>query len=737
MQKEMEVIKPEIMPSVIRNADTGKKINPVMSVKNHLPKVLLISFICMAIGLTFIYLKVSPLYQAEAKIVIEPVIPKILYGKEQASITNYYDNFANTQINIMQSFPVLSEALNIYKEKGFVWKLPGETTQGAVTRLQTQLKINQVRNTHLISVEKEGRTKEGLAELVNAVVQSYMEIGDKDQSSKDSSRLHFLENRKKEMDEELKKRYLELERVAKKHAVGTTDERNIYVYLEAVVNVQQSLIKARARRIEMEVRLKELSKQMKKLKTLDISAEVEEWVEHDEAIEDNRIQMSRRLQGIGLTFEGMKEEHPDRLRFEKSFEKLLEVQTTMRERAHEKATSVIRGKLLAVQKKKILELEADYAAALKTEKKLLKELGNAEKKATNVNSKMIRASTFRRDIKRIQDAQIRIDERIDELEVESRSPGRIFLMDKALMPEMPSTKKRTKFFIVAIIFSVIAGVGYAVGRDKLDTQIKTTEDIENVLNFPPTGYILDTKDMKIPADRFDRLALDFPQSMIAEQIRDITFSLSQEQENYKSKIFTWFSLEKNHGTTSVLSNVLCSLSGKSSKKIYVDLNIWNPVTSSLENSNQKGLWDVMEGKCSLREAIIENNDLPFHVLPIGNLGNQSPNFFSEAGLESIIRTLTMDYQYIMIDAPPLMFASEVKFLTRLADVSVLVVKAGEVTEQQLLKSVKQLERINVQILSVILNGVKLFRGGYYKSQKDNYQEIAQSKTMEDLNESAA
>lgn len=737
MQELMENRKIDSQLQPLSSAPTGKKINPVMSIKNHFPGVVLITIICATLGLGLVYSKISPLYQAEAKVLIEPVVPKILDGLEQASITSYYDDFARTQINIMKSFPVLSKALKIYSEKGFSWRLPEETTQSAVSRLKASIKIKQVRDTHLISLEKESRSSEGLAELVNAVVQSYIETEDKDQSLKDSSRLQFLETRKQEMDEELKRRYEELEKIAKKHAVGTTDERNIYVYLEAVVNVQQSLIRARAKRIETEVRLKELAGQMGKLRTLDISAEVDEWVERDSAIEDNRIQMSRRLQGIGLTFEGMKEEHPDRLRFEKSFEKLVEVQTTMRKRSRKKAESVIRGKLLAVQNRKILDLEADYAAALKTEKKLISELSQAEEKATSVNSKMIRASTFRRDIKRIQDSQVRIDERVDQLEVESRSPGRIFLMDRALKPELPSNKKRNKLMVIAVIFSFVIGVGYAVGRDKMDTRIKTTRDIENVLNFPPTGFILDANDLKISGKQFDRLVLDNPNSLITEQIRDITFTLSQEQEDFDSRIFTWFSLGRNHGTTSVLSNVLCSLSGRKSSKIYVDLNIWDSVTADPQNYGQKGLWEVLEGKCSLNDAIIKNNKLPFHVLPIGNLKDENTNIFTEAGLENIIRTLKLDYKYIMIDSPPLIFASEVKFLSRLSDVSVLIVKAGEVTEQQLIKSLKQLDRIRIPVLSIILNGVKLFRGGYYKSQNENHKQIAKSRVMEDINESAA
>ena len=222
MQQEMEIRQMDSHSISPNRAPRGKKINPVMSIKNHFPGVVLITIICAALGMGLVYHKISPLYQAEAKVLIEPVVPKILDGLEQASITSYYDDFARTQINIMESFSVQSKALKIYSEKGFSWRLPGETTQSAVSRLKASLKINQVRDTHLISLEKESRSSEGLAELVNAVVQSYIETGDKDQSLKDSSRLQFLETRKLELDEELKRRYEELEKIAKKHAVGST-----------------------------------------------------------------------------------------------------------------------------------------------------------------------------------------------------------------------------------------------------------------------------------------------------------------------------------------------------------------------------------------------------------------------------------------------------------------------------------------------------------------------------------
>jgi uncharacterized protein involved in exopolysaccharide biosynthesis len=190
---------------------------------------------------------------------IEPVVPKVLYGKEEASIMPYYDDFVRTQINQVKSYPVLSRALEIYREKGFNWQLPEESTEQAVGRLAVRLNIAQLRDTQLFALTMTSRRKEGLAEIINATVEAYLEtIGD-EQMNKDASRLSFLRNRKLEIEKELADKYQVLQKISAKYAVGITDEKNIYVYLQAIVDLTQQLVKATSRRIQVESKLKELT----------------------------------------------------------------------------------------------------------------------------------------------------------------------------------------------------------------------------------------------------------------------------------------------------------------------------------------------------------------------------------------------------------------------------------------------------------------------------------------------
>lgn len=701
----------------------SKPIEPLGSILNHLPMVIFIVIGCLAAGIGGVVLKVKPSYQAEAIIKIEPVISKILYGQENASITPYYDDFVRTQISLVKGFPILSSAIELYEAQGPKWRLADESIDQAVGRLTGRLDIKQLRDTQLFSLSMSGRRKEGLAEIINAVARTYLKTNKDEQLNKDAARLIFLKKRRNETEQGLQVKYGILQNISAQYAVGITDEKNLYVYLQAIVDLTQQLVKATSRRIETESKLKEMGLQRNVLKSIDISADIDDWVEKDWAIRDNRIQLSRKLQNMRLILAGVNQEHPDRKEYEQNLQKLYEVQENLLKRARKVGEKVIRGKLLSDQNKKILELKTEYAAALKTEAKLRSELTSAEHRATDINTQMMKAATLRKNIQRLQDALLRIDERIDQIEVESRSPGRIFLKTKARTPEKPSGGKPAKMMIIVVLFSFLGGIGYAVFRDKLDTRILSTKDVRRVLGFPATGFVMEAaQDLEKIKDIYHAV-METPFAQTSEQYKGIAFALSAEHESHKSRIYTAVSIGPQQGTSSFLINTLCALKGSRHKKILVDLNIRSPIGPKLVPESDLGLWDVMEGRGHLKEAIVSESKYPFHILPFGNWVQQNLSPFQELGLGTIIETLRIDYEYIMIDSPPLTVTTDAKFLARLAEVTILVVQSEAVAENELFRWVRELDKARVKVISVILNRVKLQRGRYYKSAMEQYYRL--------------
>ena len=696
---------------------TAKPINPLRSVLSHFPSVALIIVLFAGLGLIAVQMKVKPFYSAEAIIKIEPVVPKILYGKEEASIMPYYDDFVRTQITIVKNYSVLSEAIHQYQDQGLNWQMSGESMRQAVRRLSARLDIAQMRDTQLFSLSLTSRRGEGLAELINVVVDAYINITQEEQLNKDSSRLSFLIERKHDDENKLAEAHSGLENLSTRYAANLTDE---HVYLQAIEDFNEHLTKATVRVIEAESNLLELQRKRDAIDELDISSELNEFVESDRSVLDNRTQISRLFDDFDFN---LSLEHPESKKYEAKLKKLQENQAQLRSEAREKGSEIVRGIILSEYMKEIKAAETELIIAGTLAKDLREELTKAETKAADISEMMMRAETLKREILRLQGSLLRIDERIDQLEIESRSSGRISVMNRAQTPEYPSSGKRKKLSLIVILFSFAAGIGYALAIDRLDNKIHGPQDAIRVLGFPPSGFILDAADEKETINDLCRVVIDNPYSQMAEQYKDVAFSFYMEHERHKSKKFTCLSIDEGDGTSSFLFNTLSSLKEKSGKKIYVDLNIWNPISNKMFPDAEYGLWEVLDGTCIVKDAIITDSDYPFHILPLGNWQFHDKSLFQEFGLDSLIDALSQEYEYVMIDSPPISLTTDAKFLAKFADVVVLLASADKVAESSLFRVVSMLDRIEVNVISVVLNRVKFRRGGYFKKAMGRYYKL--------------
>ena len=64
---------------------------------------------------------------------------------------------------------------------------------------------------------------------------------------------------------------------------------------------------------------------------------------------------------------------------------------------------------------------------------------------------------------------------------------------------------------------------------------------------------------------------------------------------------------------------------------------------------------------------------------------------------------------ILIDASPLPISAHTEYLARVSDVTILVVKSGSTTKQEVDRAARLLERLNVAGVAVVLNQISVKR----------------------------
>jgi len=701
--------------------DIRRPFRPLASLQEHL--LIILAVTVLGAGLSIVTgIKVGkPIYVAEAILNVNPTIPKILYRTEDTLMVRSYEDWMRTQVNVISSYPILEAALAAYQKEGFRWQRPGESDRAAVARLGEKLKVKQIRDTQLITLSMSSRNITGLAEMVNAVITAYLHSQRKEQLDDDSLKIKRLGEEREKIKRELDKSYQELERISSKYGTAITEEKNLYAYIDSLADLKKTENAAFLNRINLDHKIKSLKKKGEELKTTDISAQVRERVAADTVLQDNLIQNERRQQDLRAQLVKLKEINPQYQSIKDRLGTLHGQTEELQASTYKRHERLLGEKIITENEREQRETQAQYEVAVKAEAEIHEKLKKLQREVLEYNTAVLKASPARQEIERLQASLNRINERIDQILIEWANPGRIHVVSWALPPERPTSEDRMKIILIGLLASFLLGCGIVLGIDFLDKTIQRPGDIQNILGFPATGFLLDSGEDRIPDRCVYSIFKDYPQSFVYEQYRGIALHVQNDHEKHGSTVFTLVSVNDGNGATSVAINVLSLLDVPAGRKLHIDLNFRNPLRLRVpEAAHWEGLTEWAETGGDIVPCIHGSENFPFLLLPLGGKVDSASSAFSFSKMKPLIEALRSRFDYVFIDGPPLLVSQFSHGAASLADVVVLVAQAGSTQWEDLIHGVNLLDRLGVKVISIVLNRVRLLRSGNIRKAMDKF-----------------
>jgi Mrp family chromosome partitioning ATPase len=125
-------------------------------------------------------------------------------------------------------------------------------------------------------------------------------------------------------------------------------------------------------------------------------------------------------------------------------------------------------------------------------------------------------------------------------------------------------------------------------------------------------------------------------------------------------------------------------------------------------------------KQKINEAIVKTHIENLYMLPSGNIPPNPSELLSSDRMSFLLSNLKKRFDFIVIDAPPTVPASDALLIAPHVDGVLLVVKSGSVNRDLVIKAVKKLRMAQINILGVAFNHVNIKKAGYYKNYFKNY-----------------
>ena len=183
---------------------------------------------------------------------------------------------------------------------------------------------------------------------------------------------------------------------------------------------------------------------------------------------------------------------------------------------------------------------------------------------------------------------------------------------------------------------------------------------------------------------------------------------------YDLKTIAVTSALAHEGKSSISFRLAKSLASLKKRTLYLDCDIRNSTTLSRYQITEKteGLSEFLCGNVPLLEIIYKTDDPYMDMIFTGSVAPNPSELISGPMFGQMLSYVRGEYDYVILDTPPINPVIDGALITKQCDGTILVVESGLTERAQAVKAKKQLEYAGVKILGAVLNKVGTRRSGY-------------------------
>lgn len=212
----------------------------------------------------------------------------------------------------------------------------------------------------------------------------------------------------------------------------------------------------------------------------------------------------------------------------------------------------------------------------------------------------------------------------------------------------------------------------------------------------------------------DIISVRNPNSPIAEAYRTLRTNIQFSSFDKAVKTIVVTSSGPGEGKSTTSANLAVVMAENGNKTILIDCDQRKSKLHKLFfKSNEKGLSDVLVGKIQFEEAVQKTEVENLDILTTGTRPPNPAELLASKKMQNFIEMLREKYEYVIMDTPPIIAVTDAQLLASHADGCILVVASSDVERDAAIKAKQLLQKVNANILGVVINKLEIREKGYY------------------------
>ncbi len=658
--------------------------------------VLLAVAVSLSAALAYL-VNATPLYTSTSRLYVEQSGPKII--SEQAGVMTQSKNYLYTQAELLKSTPILASVVDgaaVRDAKTF------EHVDNPIGYLKKELDIGVGKKDDIIAVSLDSPYPEEAAQVVNAIVDSYITHQAATRESTADKVLKILQREKARREKELSQHLQKKLEFIKANGVLSLDSERGNIILDRLSRLSYALTEAQLETISSKADYETVEGMMGDPAGIRQFAEAQQATRVYISLADEESQLRADLKRLQAQREALRREctndHPSVWAIQQRIAEV-EQQLGEQEERFAKAYLEVARRRWVTAKQKEEELEATLAAQ--------------QEAAQELNTKVAEFEVLESEAKRTEQLCDIIDSRIKELNItEDVGALNVTILEVARAEDKPTRPQRARIMAMALVLGLMLGVGLALTLDWMDTRLRSADEISAVLGVAVLGTVPSMRGKESMARRGRKVDLE-PTSAAAEAYRTIRTAVYFGVPDGQAKTLLVTSPAPGDGKTTLVSNLAIAMAQAGQRTLVIDCDFRNPRQHEVfELKHDEGLSSVLAGQELLDEAMQKTGTAGLDVLNCGPIPPNPSEMLNSDAFANIVRELSEKYDRIVIDSPPIMAVADARILGAMCDVTLMVLRAEKSTRKASEQARDGLLSVGAHILGAVVNDVHYGEGGY-------------------------
>lgn len=673
--------------------------------------------LCMVAGLLagVVYLaRATPIYRSAAKVYLDQAGPQLL-GNPMMGFNS--GQTLATQAQVLTSTTILARALELPAMKQAVSLWDQDNPLGYV---REALDV-QADEADILVISMDSPEARDNAIVVNSVIEAFSEYHKERRKTTAAEVLKTLQKEKFQLNEELKRLTDEMLAFQRRHGTASASAaEGDGPASQRLAQLSSTLTAAELRTLNAKMAYTSAVEAGNDLQALELLAATdpafdgfEVKVKPGASREAQTLEALRRERDYLVNVNGLGAGHRSVATLDAQIADLESAMAGGGETPIEDPVAFYRG---------LLKQRWENATATEAE---LRTLFQEQEGKTVEQNKLAAEYTLLASAARRAERQLELsDQRIRELNLnEDYDLINVTVLEPAEAGLLPVKPQRAQTMAVALVMSLMLGLGLAFLQELMDDRLRSSEEITAMLGLPVLGVVPAVNEKS--GASCGRIVESQPHSVAAEAFRTVRTAVQFSAAGASAKVLVVTSPAPGDGKTTVASNMAIAFAQAGRKTLLIDADCRKPRQHRVFGLEaERGLASVLlktqKGKVS--SPIQKTEVARLDLLPCGPVPSNPAEMLNGSRFTRLIKQLSPHYDQIVIDSPPTVPVSDARIIAASADGYILVLRAGRSGRKMAKHAAELLTSVGGRAVGLVINGVTGSWGSYsYYSRYGFYQ----------------